>query len=1724
MKKRILTTVFTASILLLCTAVLLRANTFIENFTNTSYENTASTTANWDILDHYAILAKANGFAETTGVIDWGGGITAIEYASSTQWLIGGLQAKINEWDGTNFIDFSSNLVNFGNSNIRSIKYNGSYWLIGGDNTTLNKWDGTTWSDYKANLILFSGSVFTIGYNPDGAYWLIAGSSGSINKYDGTNWTSLKASLPSGISTYDIRAVSYGSGGNWLIGLTGGRIVSYNGSTFTDLTTYLNTTWGGTSYDIYAIDYNSTAGIWMLGGGSGKLATYNGGTSFTDESSKVTFSSIWAIKWNGSYWMIGGNNGSNTALYCPQTAGDASYNLQTMPSYFSTGPIWAIGTDKQSSATNLIGGQNGKILERTGTYNSPTNTDLSHNITDFGADSIKCAGYNGAYWIIGGADGDLNTIDASTYMFYDLRSSLGFGANNVLAVGWNGSYWLIGGAGGYLSSYNGTSFSSLTSALGWSSSNININVIKWANNQWLIGGDSQHLAIYNGTTITDESSGLTNWNSSDAVKAADWDGNPYDGWWFIGGSGGELNTYDGTSSFSDASGLLSGALGGSYGINSIKWDGGNITRFGCNSGQMGHYDSSQLSYYSDTSALSFGSGNNIYGVDVNPSSLNWFMGGTGGQIVNNAGGPGGTYTNDSSSLVNFNQSTINTIAFGNGSFIIGGDNAKLNIYGLNYLSPGVAQSITIDAWASGYSSVTLTATQNLGSYGAISYYLSDNNGANWEQVISGTGITLTVTGSQLIWKAVLKTSDNIFSPDVSLITIDFTRNPAYTPTITPTYTITPTITPTPSITKTCTNSPTPTNSPTQTATPTWTPTATPTYTWTPTYTSTSTNTPTPTDTETATPTWTQTVTPTWTPTDTITLTNTPTPSPTFTGTPSITQTYTYTNSPTITPTLTSTPVFSTTITVTYTITPTWTASPTATQNPTVTFGTGSLIIPMDTTAGRTNQNNSMWRAYGLVYQLLLHGIPVNWAIKSYKAYEATDFTCSQTTDVRTAAVYTNPVYDGGPFIIDIKDNTVAAMAIITAWNNGQTTNIVQVHQYTGTGTFGAPVFRRLRAAPGIALFANDDPRGTWQIAATYLSNAGIPDSTGNATWPVTSPDVLTAAQIAGSTTTDHHDGALFLTPDGLPKYCTLINEHWAAYPVGPSCDAGYDGCPNSQTTANDAEAIAEIETYVKYPGSHVFAQCISVDAFENDIISTTPTSQANWIYGGHGHWLTTLGLTSTAQNITRTANVLPDSPFGQATGQWTNATGAETAFQLAPGSVFYGGSSSVIQVNLASSGGTYPNMYMTGYYHGITSCGKVSYMCEHQSAYTLPYTGNAEGPAMRYFFNSLFESPNTSETVPQMYVTKSGPAQDQIGWPITYTINYQNVSGIAYNVTIYDTIPANMTYVSSTGGGNTTTASGMVVWNLGALDINASGSVTVTYLLGTAAGWDNTSYAVYQTGPTHFAAYSNDVHTTAVIFTATSTVTPTSTGTPTATPTNTPTNTNTNTPTITPTDTPTWTPTSTPTFTASPTYTITPTSTDSPTITDTPTITQTFTITPTYTATIYTWTITPTCTITPTITWTSTITKTSTSTETVTFTYTITPTISQTYTITMTYTITLTYTITPTYTISPTISITPTVIPYLTPTPTPDVIAVYPNPYNRETAFNHTLKFDFLPPNSNVVIYNIEGFKIYEINGATGRIEWDGKNKNGEQVAAGIYFYIVTTTNGTYKGKIYLVK
>lgn len=56
-------------------------------------------------------------------------------------------------------------------------------------------------------------------------------------------------------------------------------------------------------------------------------------------------------------------------------------------------------------------------------------------------------------------------------------------------------------------------------------------------------------------------------------------------------------------------------------------------------------------------------------------------------------------------------------------------------------------------------------------------------------------------------------------------------------------------------------------------------------------------------------------------------------------------------------------------------------------------------------------------------------------------------------------------------------------------------------------------------------------------------------------------------------------------------------------------------------------------------------------------------------------------------------------------------------------------------------------------------------------------------------------------------------------------------------------------------------------------------------------------------------------------------------------------------------------------------------------------------------------------------------------------------------------------------------------------------------------------------------IYTVSGEKVIEITNVISRYDWDGKNKVGSDVAAGIYIWILEKESGEkYKGKFILVR
>jgi len=198
-----------------------------------------------------------------------------------------------------------------------------------------------------------------------------------------------------------------------------------------------------------------------------------------------------------------------------------------------------------------------------------------------------------------------------------------------------------------------------------------------------------------------------------------------------------------------------------------------------------------------------------------------------------------------------------------------------------------------------------------------------------------------------------------------------------------------------------------------------------------------------------------------------------------------------------------------------------------------TYLADSLIIPMDT----TYQNYGMFQAFGLVYDLLKSGVPVDWVVAPGKAYGAVDFTAS-ATDVAGGASVTAHGYRGGPFVVD-SAHLAAALPLVLAWQASHPA--VAVHR--ATQPFPANVARTLSSAPNVAVLAG----GGETDAFAYLNAAGVPMSNGSP-WPGSidvsgayacpgprcCPDCFTFASLAGATTASHADGAAF-DGHGVPR-------------------------------------------------------------------------------------------------------------------------------------------------------------------------------------------------------------------------------------------------------------------------------------------------------------------------------------------------------------------------------------------------------------------------------------------------------------------------------------------------------------------------------------------------------------------------------------------------------------
>jgi uncharacterized repeat protein (TIGR01451 family) len=427
----------------------------------------------------------------------------------------------------------------------------------------------------------------------------------------------------------------------------------------------------------------------------------------------------------------------------------------------------------------------------------------------------------------------------------------------------------------------------------------------------------------------------------------------------------------------------------------------------------------------------------------------------------------------------------------------------------------------------------------------------------------------------------------------------------------------------------------------------------------------------------------------------------------------------------------------------------------------------SLVIPMDV----THQNNGMWKAYGLVYNLLDNGVPVHWAINQSKSYNGTDFTAT-SVNLRTAANVGSWNYSGGPFIIHA-DDVANALPLIQAWWTKHA-NQPTVHQVLAS--FSSNVDMILRSAPRIANEAINSG-----ITIGYYNAAGIPDLNGNP-WSSSSPNILDQTAIL--------NGALFTSGTCSSRnFDIFVTPHNGGYSYSLTD-------PNNPGT----QTYAALDYFVMQGGGWM-ALCESIESNENAIAALYNNSQPGVRalftapVAGAGGFLTQTGIVKSNVGGIWTVNE-PWLPLAQAV--------ATINPQSLPGGSVRSWNRALQQywpetelVAHFNDNGVIHDWAINGVAHNGTGAGKITYIGGHRHSTSLPYSGNAEAPYVRFFFNALFF--NGAAVAKLTLAPSPATASQSTDTPVQLSLvnTGSSVATIPNNVRI--DLPVGVTYISTTG-------------------------------------------------------------------------------------------------------------------------------------------------------------------------------------------------------------------------------------------------------------------------------------------------------------------------------------
>jgi hypothetical protein len=75
-------------------------------------------------------------------------------------------------------------------------------------------------------------------------------------------------------------------------------------------------------------------------------------------------------------------------------------------------------------------------------------------------------------------------------------------------------------------------------------------------------------------------------------------------------------------------------------------------------------------------------------------------------------------------------------------------------------------------------------------------------------------------------------------------------------------------------------------------------------------------------------------------------------------------------------------------------------------------------------------------------------------------------------------------------------------------------------------------------------------------------------------------------------------------------------------------------------------------------------------------------------------------------------------------------------------------------------------------------------------------------------------------------------------------------------------------------------------------------------------------------------------------------------------------------------------------------------------------------------------------------------------------------------------------------------------------------LRVYPSPWRSNLHLGHDITFDGLTDNATIKIFTLSGHWVQTLGPANASAAWNLKNSGGDLVASGLYFYLITNTQG----------